>query len=432
MKTKSDVSLSRTVREAVADDSGAGAIIGMFLLFTMLIAGSLAIDYSNGVRTKAQLQAVADSAVLKAAEMLPEGAEAVREAAIAHAERFGPNLVLAEDVLIGTWADGEFTVGEGSDANAVAIRARRADRNSNPLPTQLMFLVGIDRLNISAPAIAARINEEAEKGACSTGGFVARGQIDGNSSNTYRDGFCLHGEEAVRVHNRNLFEYGTIVSSADIANIRGHRNNHGLSDALRAASHTFSRAEDLTDLLDTIETEGVSSDDLPSYITAGPVHLSSIRDSDTLQRGMLYLVDGNVNLRGDRFFENVAIVATGNISISSNVDLRNVFLAARGSLSISSNVDIGGSAQDYCTQDSYSSHILALGNISLNSNIELRGSFMASQGNISMNSNNDATQGTYAEALGNITFNSSMFMQGCKTGHDDDRVQTMRAVGIVR
>ena len=399
------------------DERGVGSVAGLFIFFLMLLVGGLAIDYTNGVRTRAQLQVVADSAVLAAAKQLSEGPAAVRAAALEHVQLYGPNLLMEDDIHVGLWDDGTFTKTNADGANAVVINTRRSDRNSNPLPTHLLFLVGIDKFELNAPAIAARLRTQA---GCSGGGYFARGAVIANSSNTYRDGFCLHGERSVTLHNVNRFEKGTVVSSSNLMNIVGHRNNDGLDAALHTASHAFSRTRELGDLFRRVEDAGINSDALPPYITSGPSYLKQINPSDTVQPGMLYFVDGDVALRADRSVSNVAIFATGNIRVQSNVELRDVILAARGSITVASNVRIGGSEADYCLRDIYSSYLLAFGDISFGSNNALRGIFMASQGNISLNSNNDATEGVYAEALGDITYNSASDKQGCAKGYDSE------------
>lgn len=401
----------------VQDESGAGTLASLFTFFIALLVGSLAIDYSNGIRTKAQLQVVADSAAMAGIAKLSEGPEEARAAAIAHSDRFGPNLLRAEDVQIGSWASGTFSSSGQYEPNAVRVATRRDKRNSNPVPTHLMFLLGINHLDVSAPAIAASVKSRAK---CSGGGYFARGHLRAQSSNDYLDGICIHGEESVRFQNTNYFELGTVVSSPSVSDIIGHRSNPGLEDAMRAASHDFSFAEALTDIIDDIRDLYLAAESLPPYITGGPIFLDEITSDDTLQQGMLYFVDGDVYLRGDRWFEDVAIIANGDIDIHSQVTLRNVVLVSDQEISTNSNVEIGGTADDYCLRDTYSAYLLAQGDISFNSNNTLRGIFMASQGDIVMNSNNVSTEGLYAEALGDITYNSAATKRGCLSAYDNE------------
>lgn len=409
--------LEQRVRRAIQDESGMGSVMALFVFFIMLMVGSLAIDYANGLRTKAQLQAVADAAAMAGIRELSEGPDAVRAAAVAHANRFGSNLLRQEDVLIGRWVDGVFINNSADTPNAVKVSTRRDNTNGNPLPTHLMFVIGIDRLNIATPSVVARVTA---RGRCSGGGYFAQGRVIGNSSNDYRDGFCVHGEEAVQLHNNNHFELGTIVSSPDVNNITGHRNNHGMAEATRAASHEFTFADEVGARIADLRDAWLNQDVLPDYISGGPVYLDEIQSNQSLQSGMLYIVDGDVYLRGNRHFENVAIVASGDIDIHSQVTLRNVVLAADGKIETNSNVEIGGTEDDYCARDTYSAYLLARGDIVFNSNNTLRGIFMVSEGDIRMNSNNRATEGLYAEALGDITYNSSALKLGCVPGYDNE------------
>ncbi|MGL4415351.1 hypothetical protein, partial [Roseinatronobacter monicus] len=87
---------------------------------------------------------------------------------------------------------------------------------------------------------------------------------------------------------------------------------------------------------------------------------------------------------------------------------------------------------DYCLQDSYASYLLTLQNIRIGSNNALRGIMMASMGDITMNTNNDATQGVYAEALGNITYDSAANKQGCDKGYENKLLYADWVMGIVK
>ena len=360
---------------------------------------------------------------------LPEGASEVRKTALDLAGNYGPGLLNDADIVLGNWSGGKFEASEFPAPNAVSVTTRRADANNNALQTLLLHMVGIDRFDISTQAIAVR---ERRQPACSGGGYFARGIISANSSNAYTDGFCLYGHEAIHLHNRNTFELGTIVSTPNLHNVFEHRNNTGLAEALRPASLPFSRTLDLPSFFDSVRAQGVNSDVLPPYITNGPVHLSRINPSDTLDPNTLYIVNGDVSLRGDRLFDKVAILARGTIRVQSNVELRDVVLATDESIELSSNTRIGGSEADYCLQESYSSYLLSQRDISMGSNNALRGIMMASMGNITMNSNNEATQGVYAEALGDIAYNSAANKQGCEKGYDNKLFYADWIMGLVQ
>lgn len=417
------------VYEAAKDESGAGMVTGLFVLVIALMIGGLAIDYTNGTKTRAQLQTVADSAAIAGAITLPEGPFEVRKAAVDLAGNYGTTLLKESDVVLGNWSGGKFEASDFPAPNAVSVTTRRADANNNALQTLLLHMVGIDRLDISTQAIAVR---ERRQPACSGGGYFARGIISANSSNAYTDGFCLYGHEAIHLHNRNTFEPGTIVSTPNLHNVFEHRNNTGLAEALRPASLPFSRTLDLPSFFDSVRAQGLDSDVLPPYITNGPVHLSRINPSDTLEPNTLYIVNGDVSLRGDRLYDKIAILARGPIRVQSNVELRDVVLATDESIVLNSNTRIGGSEADYCLQESYSSYLLSQRDISMGSNNALRGIMMASMGNITMNSNNEATQGVYAEALGDIAYNSAANKQGCEKGYDNKLFYADWIMGLVQ
>ncbi len=401
--------------QAIHDESGVAKTASMFMMVSALTLGGLAIDYANGVRTKAQIQVVADAAALAGIARLPDGPEAARDAAFAHAERHGSGLLSMADIEVGNWTDGGFTSGQATP-DAIRVVTRRDENNANPLPTFLMSLVGVSEFNIVTPTIVVR--EEARV-ACSGGGYFARGMIDTNSNNRYFDGFCLHGEAGVDMNNNNYFDIGTRVTSPDTVGVTSYGNNPGLAEAVRSASHDFSFTEDLGDYIAEIREYGILSEALPDYVLAGPIHVNQINAGQTLQRNALYIVDGDVTLRGDRYFEEVAVIATGDIRIPSNVTLRNVVLVSEGEISTVSNVEIGGHPVDYCEQETYSAYLLARGDISFNSNNTLRGIFVSSQGDVQLNSNFRANEGVYIEALGDISYNSNAEKFGCGSGFEN-------------
>ena len=392
------------------NEAGAGTVTSLFTTICVLMIGGLAADYAHALRERERLQVVSDAAVLAGIARLSDGEPAVRAAALAHAERFGPNLLRAEDVLIGSWVSGSFETAGADDPDSVMIVARRSDANANPVRNYFLHMVGIDRFNLTAPSVALRLPVGLLP--CNGAGFFARGAIDGNAANAYRDGFCLHADGSIYVHANNNFEKGTVVSTPDTANAKAHHTARGFHDAVRQGTHDFSWVSAMDDIFDSIATEGTFSDALPASITGGPIYRDSIGGHESLQRGMLYIVNGDVTLRGDRDFSEVAILATGTISIEANVVWRDAFLAAHGAITINSNVRIGPHTADACSIDGHSVHLLTKGDLTFNSNNTINDVRMAAQGNLRFNANNRST-GVYAEALGDLTYNSASAMTGC-------------------
>ncbi len=91
----------------LADQRGAGTIMG--LMWFMLLVGitGMAVDTTNGFRSRTMLQATADAAALAAAIDLPDEAVAVATAVAYSADNMGTEIngsVLdPADVLIGLW-----------------------------------------------------------------------------------------------------------------------------------------------------------------------------------------------------------------------------------------------------------------------------------------------------------------------------------------
>ncbi len=404
------------------DDAGNASLTGLYLIFLLAVVGGLSLDHAQGQSARAEAQVVADAAARAGAIRLRDGEDAALDMITEVAGYHRAGLLNMDDItLLSHTEDGFQTASavDGVTPNAVSVVTRRDKANNNPVNTILMHLSGVDTLNVAGRAIAG-FGGPGRFLNCSGGGFFAEGRAIGNSSNNYTDGFCLHGEQGVQIHNQNRFETGTVVSMPDLGDFQRHTNNPGADEALREMGYDITLPGQIPDMIAALRSGSPQDMDLPEFVTFGPIYRDRIRQNESLLRDTLFVVDGDVHLRGGRHFENIAIVAAGDITVDANVVLDNVILATEGRLELNSNVRIGGTEEEYCSREKYGGYLLAVEGVRFNSNNELRGVLVVSGGDIRFNSNNRATSGIYAEAAGDIHYNSRQQLRGCLPGLEDE------------
>ncbi len=406
------------LRRLGADEAGTGTALSLYMLVGMLMFGGVAVDYANGLRAKSQMQAIADAVALSASMQIPDATRAVQVgrdvvARNRSANGAGAADIRNEDIVLGRWDRVNFRfVATTIDPDAVQVTARLSQQRGNALRTLLLRLVGRDTLDVTAVAIARR----PRLSPCSGGGFFSRERTTVMNSNTWRSGFCLHGDLGVTLHNANTFEAGTQITMPNTANLVQHTHNTGVVAALREGTHGFHLLNSLPSMMAAMRSGLVTTAGLPSYITHGPILLNSITPGTNLVPGRLYVVNGSVNFNSNVTIENIAIVATGTIRVNSNTILRNVVLASDGEVTINSNNTLGLASHLFCQNGGYSTYVLTRNAIVMNSNNTMRGVMMLASGRIATGSNNIATDGIYAEAGGAIELGSSSSTAGCPDG----------------
>lgn len=147
------------VSRRVESEKGATLVMTAILLIPLLAVAALAIDLGNAYWSQAELQAAADSAVLAATAELPDMDAAQAQAlSYAQANTGGADSAVGPgDVLIGFWdADTRTFYPNQLPLNAVRVTASRTEGHGNAVPTYFASVIGIDALDITAQATAAR------------------------------------------------------------------------------------------------------------------------------------------------------------------------------------------------------------------------------------------------------------------------------------
>ncbi len=169
---------SASCRQAVLHDTrGAVAVTVAILMVVLLSFGALALDISNAMIARNELQNIADASALAGARQLgliyqglPQGTpyttyvlsdpsavvSAATTVALANQARQVAITVNAADIVIGVWNSGPRTLTPGNvGATGVRVTARRDGGANGPVTTWLAGIMGISSMNVVATATAA-------------------------------------------------------------------------------------------------------------------------------------------------------------------------------------------------------------------------------------------------------------------------------------
>ena len=205
------------------EERGAATLWNVTWLLVFVGFAGLSLDSANGYRNIAISQSTADTASLAGAAELPnplleipydtaDGAYdgTVKAAALSYAERnmdpgiYG-NVLTENEILIGNWnADTRtFTWGEGFEApDALPVNAVRVYQFQNEAARKngvgmlLMPWVGLDTLSVSTTSTSVYGPTD-----CQLQGFMAKARVCSTSHNEYYPGFCIYGNEGVRMNS---------------------------------------------------------------------------------------------------------------------------------------------------------------------------------------------------------------------------------------
>ena len=165
-------------RPALLEDTrGAVAVIVAIMMVVLLSCGALALDISNAMIARNELQNVADASALAGARQLgliyaalPQGtpyttyvlsnsSAVVGEAtsvALANQARQMAITLNAGDIVIGVWNSGPRTLTAGNvGATGVRVTAHRDGSANGPVATWLAGIMGINSMNVVATGTAA-------------------------------------------------------------------------------------------------------------------------------------------------------------------------------------------------------------------------------------------------------------------------------------
>jgi hypothetical protein len=452
----------RYLRTFNAAEDGGMTAGGLIFMIMFLAVGGLAVDVSNAINQRSQLQMTADAAAHAALYVrnytLTASPDEAKTAALALGEENMPQdfygeVLSAADIEFGVWdASSRSFTPDASSRTAVRVMTHRDQAGENEVATYLLKFAGFDSWNVRTSAVF-----ETYVPPCLREGFVAEDLVDIQSNNSYLDGFCIHSNDVVSLNSNNYFEEGTIVSMPDAARLdmpaSGLESNEGLTQALRyGAMHIR-----LINALREVPTSpyGTSAqamwnyiqlatrDGQLGYLTGPPREITIVngrpqpsgagdneveagrdlldRDDNLALRSnavnYVYCSSSSTQLQIRQELVNVLVITNCQVSFGSGGALENGLIAtlhtSASSISGSSDTRIG--RVDDCGIGG-GAQLISLGGMNFASGISIHGGQLIALKEISFAANGDGLRGTSIISGDTVSGTSNMEMGLCGTG----------------
>lgn len=434
------------------------------LIFTVMIlaVGGLAVDVSNAINQRAQLQVTADATAHDALYMrnstLTFTADDAKAAALALGDYnmprsvYGP-VLMASDIEFGVWnrATRHFTP-DANSRSAVRVKTHRDTAGGNEVATHLLKLVGFESWDVRTDSVFETYVPD-----CLREGFVAEHMVDIQSNNEYRNGFCIHSNDIVSINSNNYFEEGTIVSMPDQSRLdipaSGFRSNQGLQQALRYGAiqiRLINALREVPSLPYATATAAMwnyiqlaTRDGQLSYITGTPRQITIVNGrpanaaagADQVQAGRdlldrngvlalrsnavnyAYCASSSTQLQIRQLLTNVVIITNCQVSFGSGGALESGMIAtvniSASSFSGSSDTRVGRA--DSCAAGG-GAQLISLGGMRFASGIGINGGQLIALKEIAFAANGDGLHGTSIISGDTVSGTSNMRMGLCGTG----------------
>ena len=414
--------LNGRIHRFLADEDGFGTMWSLFWFLILCAFAGLAVDTTDGLRTRTMLQATADSAALAGAIELPDAGDARLTAVLYAQENMAPQLygtVLdARDVHVGKWDAATRTLDTAAvKPDAVMVTTRRGEENVNPLPVSFLKLLGLDAWNVRAQAVAQRYFPE-----CLNDGLIARNKVYISSNNAFVNNICVHGKRGVQLSSNNFIEWGVAVSMYDIDTLAipnsGYTSNVGLKESLRESGLDPRMVDHVDAIMDTF-LDPSTSPYLPAYLdsTSSVQQVPPSFDFKTAEPGTVYHVvcdPADTLLFGSKaVIQDIAIISDCNVEFAAKIYMRNVFLGLRNggngdvtAPNILVNAQVQFGQPDNCTPGG-GVQIFSNASMEFHAQTTFDGVQMVAAGNIDLAALEEGIRGISAQAGGDISLTSN-------------------------
>ncbi len=419
------MTMSRIPTPFAAED-GAMSVVNLFFILAVGMLSGVAIDVSNLMSARTQLQTAADAAAhaaLVEREWLDMDASRATAMQVLQANMpasvYGE--VLDEEAIqFGAYdrATKTFTPDEDS-RNAVMVETSRLSSNGNPVGTFLLHLVGVNHWDVKRQSVF-----ETFFPTCLREGFVAQGVVDIQSNNSYFNGFCIHSNSHVAINQNNFFEAGTIVSMPDTADLVVPNNgleeekNEGLVNALREGRWFIKILNRLDRIVAGVQDK--QSEYAQSYITSyTPVTLiaTTVNPGD-FTSGRIYKSSCTNKLTfNSGVYKNIVVIANCDMVFKNGAEFQDAVIITKSNaakaMTAPNNLVLG--AKDNCAEGG-GAILVSYGGVEVASSLEMHGSQIIAAGNVQFTANADGIRGASIVAGGRIDGTSNMNFAFCGSG----------------
>lgn len=414
-----------------AKEDGMMTVYGLFTCAALLVLGGYALDVSNVMTSRTELQMAADSVAHAAlVEREFKSAADSRTTALSLSDANLPTaevgrIVREGDIVFGDWdADTKTFVAREASRSAVEVTAWQHSAKENAVATYMLKIVGVDKWDVKVKATYVTYIPS-----CLREGFVAEDVVDLQSNNSYSNGFCIHSNTHVSLNSNNYFEPGTVVSMTSLADLElpnsGMSSNEGLSAALREGSWNIRILKRISSIIAGIQDS--TSRYYPDYITsATPIVLRDRTvDQDELTAGRIHTFrcTGGASLTiSNGVNVNKAVIVTDcKIKFGSGVVLTNAVIATTNSSaqSITSAAGVQVGLDDNCAIGG-GAQLITMGSMSFPADLKMYGGQLLAVHDIEFAANANGIEGAAMVAGGKISGTSNMAMGFCGTGMEDN------------
>lgn len=454
--------ISSTCAGFLRGDDGTMTAGGLIFTTIFLAVGGLAVDVSNAINQRTQLQAAADTTAQAALYTrnytLTATADEAKTAALALGNYNMPrevygNVLSASDIEFGVWdrATRSFTADPNS-RTAVRVLTHRDEAGGNEVATYLLKFAGFDSWDVRTDSVFETYVPD-----CLKEGFVAENLVDIQSNNAYLNGFCIHSNDVVSLNSNNYFESGTVVSMPDSTRLdmpaSGYRTNTGLTEALRYGAIQIRLINALREVPAAPYGTGIAAmwnyiqlatrDGQLAYITGTPRQLTIVNGRPTPSGAMdnavqagrdlldrngalalranavnyAYCSSPSMQLQIRQLLTNVVVITNCQVSFGSGGALENALIATlhTGASSISGSSDSRIGRVDNCGVGG-GAQLVSLGGMNFASGISIHGGQLIALKEISFAANGDGLRGTSIISGDTVSGTSNMRMGLCGSG----------------
>ena len=417
--------------------------MGLFWFMLMVGITGMAVDSTNGFRSRTMLQATADASALAAAIDLPNNA-AVTATAVSYADNnmgvdLNGTVLNTADVHVGHWNASTNSLDTTSGfPDSVMVTVRQTEENSNPVPVNFLRIVGLSDWNVQAQAVAQRFIPE-----CLKDGLVAEGTVNIESGNGFVNNICIHGQQGVEMQIDNSFQSGVTVSMPDpdsqLSTPSGSMtSNPGLPEALRENILHPRMVKDLDNIIAKLRDPSLDTGlvkVIPSYIDATLPVIAETNKIDftglnfPTGSGRIYDIDckgkPTVNIPAGITISNVVIVIECSIAVNPGATLTNVVLSSyrvgngqadplnHTNISVAANVQLG--APDLCALGG-GVQFFSAASVQISSSAIIDGLQIVAAGDIQLGTRDIGINGISAQAGQDITLEANNTFGLCNGG----------------
>jgi hypothetical protein len=414
-------------------------VLGLYIFMMMMLIGGLALDVSNAIQARTQLQIAADSAGHAALfwnRFHPDDNPKAKAIEIAQGNMptsYYGTVLTEDDIVFGTWdADTRTFTPDPSSNTAVWVSTRRLAENQNALSTYLLKIIGLTAFDINTDTVW-----ELYVPGCLKEGIVSQGPINMQSNNTFHSGFCLHSNTGVDLENSNEFMENSVLSVPDRSTIDApgsdpdadgptvDGSNKGLLDAINTNYYELNLEQRVQEIWDDVSDP--NSELYPDFIVDDVVVELSRNDqinAANIEEGHIYVIDDCVGINqkirvpAGEVLREAVILTNCKIEFGQGALLEDVIMVTTNlqSNSVDGAEGLIFGKDDSCA-DGGSTQIVTFGGMNFPAEVSLYGSQLLALGDIQFSSQFNGLEGASIVAGGTVQASTNSQMAFCGDGY---------------